>query len=99
MIIKNLRQYAPLLTQYTELRSQSNRVLNISYLKGNLVRNIKNTTSGISARVYRNGCWGFASNPQVGDVKSVIAAATENAMFLDARENKGQAPFAPDSPR
>ncbi len=98
MIITNLRQYAPLLSQYTELRSQENRVLSIAYLKGNLVQNVKNTTAGISARVYRNGCWGFASTPNMGDVKSVIEAASNNAMFLDARENKGLAPFAPDSP-
>lgn len=98
MIIRNLRQYLPLLTQYTELRSQENRVMNIAYLKGNLVQNVKNSTGGISARVYRNGCWGFASNPQMSDVKAVIEAATGNAMFLDARENKGLATFAPDNP-
>lgn len=98
MIIRNLRQYLPLLTQYTELRSQENRVLNITYLKGNLVQNVKNSNGGISARVYRNGSWGFASTPQMSDVKAVIEAATNNAMFLDSRENKGLAPFEPDSP-
>ncbi len=98
MIIKNLRQYLPLLTQYTELRSQENRVMNIAYLKGNLVQNVKNSNGGISARVYRNGCWGFASTPEMSEVRAVIEAATNNAMFLDARENKGLAPFAPDSP-
>lgn len=98
MIIRNLREYAPLLTQYTELRSQENRLLSIAYLKGNLVQNVKNSMSGISARVYRNGCWGFASNPNISGVKAVIEAASNNAMFLDARENKGLAPFAPDRP-
>ena len=98
MIIKSLGQHLPLLTQYTELRSQENRVLNIAYLKGNLVQNVKNSTSGISARVYRNGCWGFASTPEISQVRAVIQEATNNAMFLDARENKGKAPFAPSSP-
>ena len=98
MIIRNLRQYLPMLTQYTELRSQENRVMNIAYLKGNLVQNVKNSNGGISARVYRNGSWGFASTPVMNDVKAVIEAATDNAMVLDARENKGLAPFAPDSP-
>lgn len=98
MIIKNIGQHLPLLTQYTELRSQENRVLNIAYLKGNLVQNVKNSTSGISARVYRGGCWGFASTPDLTDVRAVIEAATNNAMFLDSRENKGMAPFAPSNP-
>lgn len=98
MIIRNLRQSLPLLTQYTELRSQENRVLNIAYLKGNLVQNVKVSTGGISARVYRNGCWGFASTPNMQDLPAVIASATQNAMFLDTRENKGMGQFAPDSP-
>lgn len=98
MIIKNLGQYSPLLAQYTELRSQENRVMNIAYLKGNLVQNVKNSTAGISARVFRNGSWGFASSADPSGVKAVIEAATRNAMFLDSRENKGRAPFAPDSP-
>lgn len=98
MVIKNLKQYFPLLSEYTELRSQQNRVLNIGYIQGNLVRNLKNSTGGISARVYQNGCWGFASTPWVNDVQGVIKRATDNAMFLDAREQKGLAPFKPDSP-
>ena len=98
MIIRNLGQYSPLLAQYTELRSQENRVLTIAYLKGNLVQNVKNSTSGISARVYRNGCWGFASAPEISEVRAVIQEATNNAIFLDAREHKGQEPFVPSSP-
>ena len=98
MIIKNLGQYLPLLSQYMELRSQENRVLNIAYLNGNLVQNVKSSTSGISARVYRNGCWGFASTPEISEVRAVIQEAANNAMFLDAREKKGKTPFAPDSP-
>lgn len=98
MIIKNLRQYSPLLTQYTELRSQENRVMNIAYLQGNLVSNVKSSTGGISARVYRKGSWGMASSPKPGDVKAIIAEATNNAAFLDAKENKGMPFFAADSP-
>ena len=98
MVIRNLHQYFPLLSQYTELKSQENRILRVSYLQGNLVQNVKNSTRGISARVYRDGCWGFASTPDMTDVKTVIQEATENAMFLDAREQKGLAPFTPESP-
>ncbi len=64
MITKNLQRYSSLFEQYTELRSQENRTLNIGYLRGNLVRNTKNSTSGLSARVYSHGSWGgFASTP------------------------------------
>ncbi|MGI6358438.1 MAG: TldD/PmbA family protein [Bacillota bacterium] len=98
MIIKDLGQYSSLLTQYTELRSQENRVMSIGYLKGNLVQNVKTSTGGISARVYRHGCFGFASSPDMSNVKAVIDAATHNAVFLDSREQKGQEPFQPDSP-
>ena len=98
MIVKDLGQHSPRLAQYTELRSQENRMLNIAYVKGNLVQNVKHSTAGISARVYRHGSFGFASSADAATVTEVIAAATRNAEFLDARENKGRAPFAPDSP-
>lgn len=98
MIIKDLRQYSSLLKQYTELRSQENRVMNIGYLQGNLVQNVKYSTSGIGARVYSGGSWGFASTPDQSKVKEVLQAATQNAKFLDSREQRGLDPFTPDSP-
>jgi len=49
LIIRDLRQFSSLFRQYTELRSQENRVLSIAYLQGNLVQNVRNATSGISA--------------------------------------------------
>lgn len=98
MIIKDLQAYLPLLSEYTELRSQVNRTLNIVYLQGNLVQNVRNSTSGISARVYKGGCWGFASNPEMTEVKTVIEEARRNAVFLDGRENRGLEPFVPDKP-
>lgn len=98
MIIANLRQYSPLLTPYSELRSQENKVMNIAFLKGNLVRNVKYSTGGISARVYRQGCWGFASSPRMADIKSVLKTATANAVLLDQREQKGLATFTSHAP-
>ncbi len=99
MIIKDLPKHLPLLTPYTELRSQVNQSLNIVYTKGNLTQNIKNSVGGISARVYRNGSWGFASSPNRTDVQNVLKAAADNAIFLDTRENKGLAPFTPSNPK
>ena len=90
MIAKDLSSYTPLFEEYTELRMQENRETRIYLLKGNLVRNEKRATSGVSARVFKNGSWGFSSNPEMSHevVKSVIEKATENALFLDSRIEK-----------
>ncbi|MFY9494513.1 MAG: DNA gyrase modulator, partial [Limnochordia bacterium] len=98
MIIRDLRQFSSLFRQYTELRSQENRVLSIAYLQGNLVQNVRNATSGISARVYSGGSWGFASTPDQSKVREVIAEATSNAVFLDSREQMGLGSFTPETP-
>lgn len=92
MIQKNLSSYSGLVSRYTELRMQENRSLEIAFVKGNLIRNIKDVGSGVSARVCKNGSWGFASSPELDseNIKSVIKAANENAAFLDLRENKGK---------
>jgi len=97
MKIKNLNRFSSLLSSYTELRFQKNYTMSIAFLKGHLVQNLKNTTTGVSARVYSNGSWGFASSPDSDNVKNVVEAATQNALFLDMREKKSAAAFEPDS--
>jgi len=72
--------------------------MSIAILKGNLVQNLKNSTKGVSARVYSNGSWGFASSPDTDNIKYVIESATQNAVFLDNREKKSASPFTPDNP-
>jgi TldD protein len=91
----NLHNYAKLFTAYTELRVQENHNVQIAFVKGNNTANSRSSTSGVSARVYSNGSWGFASNPEIteGAVKSVIQTATDNALFLDSREGKGKGPL------
>lgn len=100
MKIRNLNPYSSLLSQYSELRVQENRTLVINYLKGNLVQNSKNTSSGVSARVCKGGSWGFASSAEIGDesIKTVLKAAADNADFLHLRVNKNQKPFAASNP-
>jgi TldD protein len=46
--------------------------------------------SGISARVNKNGYWGFASNPSLAEheIQNVIARATGNALFLSSKGKK-----------
>jgi TldD protein len=95
----NLYDYTKLFSGYSELRAQENRVVSIVFVKGNNTVNSRSATSGISARVYKNGSWGFASNPEISEAaaKAVIQAATENAVFLDSKELKGKGPL-PKSP-
>ncbi len=98
MKVKNINQHSSFLSRYSELRFQENRTMSIAYLKGHLVQNLKNTTTGVSARVYSNGSWGFASSPDTDNVKYVIEAATQNAMFLDMREKKSAGQFTTENP-
>jgi TldD protein len=91
----DLRKYAGLFSAYTELRAQENRNIMISCMKGSIVTNSRSDLSGISARVYRNGSWGFASSPDITDeaIRTVVRAASDNAAFLDSRERKGKEPL------
>ncbi|NMB45078.1 MAG: TldD/PmbA family protein [Firmicutes bacterium] len=88
----DLCNYAKLFTAYTELRAQENRNVRISFVKGHNALNSRASTSGISARVYSNGSWGFASNPEMTEeaIRLAIRTATDNALFLDSREHKGK---------
>ncbi|MGI6667307.1 MAG: TldD/PmbA family protein [Bacillota bacterium] len=91
----DLREFAGLFSAYTELRAQENRTVSISSVRGNIAANSRTDTGGISARVYLNGSWGFASSPDLSReaITSVIKAASENATFLDGRERKGKGPL------
>jgi len=93
-------RYSDLLSDYTELRFQRNSRKTISLVRGNLVRNEQDTTSGVSARVRRSGSWGFASHTDITDesVRTVVKSAQRNAEFLDSRLNKGLASFSPMAP-
>lgn len=90
MIPKDLKQYANFFKEYTELRAQENRSNQIAIINGDIVTNIKRSNIGISARVNKDGYWGFASNPlmQDNEVKKVIERATGNAGFLSSRGKK-----------
>ncbi len=93
----NLAAYANRFTDYTELRLQRNQNTRISLLNGDLVGNSSSTDGGISARVFRNGAWGFASRPETDPdaISQIIEEATTNARFL-ADLGKGQDTRLPD---
>ncbi|ERM92956.1 peptidase [Caldanaerobacter subterraneus subsp. yonseiensis KB-1] len=91
----DLCQYKELFSVYTELRVQNNSELNITFVNGNIVKNSQSSTSGVSARAYLNGAWGFASHAEISDetIKKVIKEATDNAKFLDTKVNKRKGPL------
>ena len=83
------------LSDYTELRSQINSSCKVRISSGNLVANSRVTSGGVSARVYKNGVYGFASMGEYSDesIKNVLNAARDNALFLDRSVNKGKPPL------
>lgn len=80
----NLAAYANRFTDYTELRLQRNLNTRISLLNGDLAGNSRSVDGGVSARVFRNGAWGFASRPETAPdaINQIIDEATQNAHFL-----------------
>ena len=56
---------------------------------------MRSEESGVSARVYKNGVYGFAAGAEYTDdnIKAVIEAAEQNALFMDSRINKNKPPF------
>lgn len=87
----DIRRYAALFSEYTELRAQENRSSRISVLNGDVVGNASGSQSGISARSYKDGVWGFASSPESGDeaVAALVAKAGANVRFLASVEGRG----------
>ncbi len=86
----DLSSYTDLFSEYTELRVQENRTLKIAIVNGNVMGNSRATGSGISARTFSKGLWGFASNPIIDDesIRKTIRAATRNSQFLAGKENR-----------
>ncbi len=80
----NLEAYANRFSEYTELRLQQNTNTRIALLNGDVVSNTRGVDSGVSARVFKDGVWGFASRAELsGDaIDGAIADATRNASFL-----------------
>ncbi|MCR5808572.1 MAG: TldD/PmbA family protein [Clostridiales bacterium] len=81
----------------TELRAQINRARQATLLNGDLVSNVRTETSGVSARVYENGIFGFSSTAEYTDesVREVLKAASENAAFLASHAGRGKGPHKP----
>jgi TldD protein len=78
---------------YTELRWQENRDQRMSYLNGQLTSNSQETATGLSARAFKEGYWGFASRsePTLESARLAVQEAVKNARFLGSRGKKGGA--------
>lgn len=74
----------PLSDSYLETRHHELRKTRMFMVDGNLVANLRTVQSGVSARAYRDGYWGFASAPSddAGAQALVRGQAVANARTL-----------------
>lgn len=77
---------------HTELRAQENRVRRLILAQGSLTANSRSEIAGVSARVYKNGVYGFSSVAEYSAdaAETVLRAAAENALFMDRHIQKGR---------
>lgn len=80
----DLTRYSNQFSSYTELRLHENTSMQIAMLNGDVVANTRDTSGGVSSRVFDQGAWGFSSNANMTNdsIESTIQAATKNAAFL-----------------
>lgn len=92
MLPRDLTKHANLFRDYTELRVQENRSNRIVLLNGDVVNNSNSSNSGVSARVFKNGLWGFSSSPSIDEesIKSVVEASTKNAAFMSSKTGRSE---------
>ncbi|MBQ1870988.1 MAG: TldD/PmbA family protein [Lachnospiraceae bacterium] len=74
----------------TELRVHENRTRGVSITDGDVSNNVRMNIAGVSARVGKNGIYGFSSmaDTTMEAGKAVLKAATDNAVFMDKHVNK-----------
>ncbi|WP_252723352.1 PmbA/TldA family metallopeptidase [Treponema pedis] len=99
MRYENLSRHASLFSEYTELRVQENTAASATSVNGDIVNNVQTKTSGVSARAFKDGVWGFASSPVRTEqsIASSVKRATENVKFLAKKreQTKKSCPLLP----
>lgn len=90
MITQHRSAFAP--GASTELRAQRSLSRRVVLHAGNLRGNTRTDAKGVSARVYKEGLYGFASAADLSDsaVKAALTNATNNASFLNDRVPLGK---------
>lgn len=84
----------------TELRRQCNRSRRVGLMNGDVISNSVSESSGINARVFRNGRCGFASSPETDTAAAerILKLASDNAAFLADRLPVAREELAPRVP-
>ncbi|MGI6156957.1 MAG: TldD/PmbA family protein [Saccharofermentanales bacterium] len=79
----------------SELRAQHNAMRRVTLLNGELTANTRTDHAGVSARVRRNGVYGFASIGDFSDasIERVLQEATSNATVLSNHARSKQPPL------
>lgn len=91
MKYEDLQHHTALFSEYTELRVQQNNSARVSMVNGDILGNTKTKHSGVSARTFKNGVWGFASSPDVSaeSITASVKRASENVRFLASKTGTG----------
>ncbi|HET6795329.1 MAG TPA: TldD/PmbA family protein [Acidimicrobiales bacterium] len=89
-MLEQLERHAEHLQPYTELRLHTNHESHVSMVGGTIVANRATTVSGVSARSYQDGSFGFSSLPTLSDdaVPAVLAQAAANADLVSRRPRR-----------
>ena len=88
MKYENLNQLKNNFSNYTEIRVQENKNNRVNLTNGDVTGNVISSKSGVSARVYKDGNWGFSSNPDITNesIINVVQASTDNVQFMNKKD-------------
>jgi TldD protein len=86
-MLDQLERHSNHLQPYTELRLHTNYESVVTMVGGTVVVNRATTASGVSARSYQDGAFGFASLPTLSDdaIPVVLGRAADNADLVTRR--------------
>ena len=95
----NLNEFKNSFSSYTELRVQENRNKRVSLINGDVTGNVAATASGVSARVFKDGNWGFSSNPDITNdsISNVLKASSDNVQFMNTKDTTRCGIFLPET--
>ena len=99
MKYEHLNQFKDNFSNYTELRVQENRNNHVNLTNGDVTSNFAATNSGVSARVFKDGNWGFSSSPDITDesISNVVKTSSENVQFMNKKNATRCGFFLPET--
>lgn len=88
-MLAELEPYADKLPDYTELRLHNNDQIRLTMRKGSLIEHSQTERGGVSARAYRGGAFGFASQPGANQtaIERVVDDAQGNANLIEKKKH------------